>query len=54
MLKPNQTLTRSRQASHKKAASAKPKKYSQKEIEDVLKQTELLRIDDRYSFLIKK
>lgn len=54
MLKPNQKLTRSRQASHRKDASGKSKKYTQKEISEILNRTELLNIDERYSIVIKK
>lgn len=54
MLKPNQTLTRSRQASHRKVAPDKPKKYTQKEITEILKHTEFLSIDEKYSIVLKK
>lgn len=54
MLKANQSLTRNRQASHRKVASNKPQKYTQKEIAEILKRTELLNIDERYSIVLKK
>lgn len=54
MLKPNQSLTRTRQAAHKTDIKNKPKNYNQKEIEKILKHTEFIKIDDNYSILIKK